>query len=662
VLHEEVGRLPERYRAVVVLCYLEGLTYEEAAGRLGWPVGTVKSRLARGRERLRGRLIRRGLAPSAGFLGVALAPEAAWAVLPPLLVRSTAQTAVFFAAGQAASRGAVPASVAALTRGILISMFLNQTIMSIGVALVIAAASIGISSFAQGTSADPPAAKARGAKAVHGNDETPVRPEPVLEEALRAADQITSPWMKAQALADIGAAQARLGQAETARATFRWTAQIIEGLGGDASSRAANLSWLARAQATAGDLVGARATIPRVLEWAAKIDGDGKRQTFLLIAATREAKAGDPEGALRVVDALNGAPTSVRAFVLAEIAGEQAKAGDLRGAHATMARADAEAGRAEAEWPPGGAEPAAAPEAIRLPQVRGLAPLAEAEAKVGQVDDPAVTALRRALAEAEARARRIDDPVIVELRRALLQRERAVAGQRVDPAVALDPMRLAQVRGLAPLARAEAKAGQVDAARATLRRARAVAGRITEEWRPTPLAEIAMAQKKVGDRKAADATFNLALKIAGGLEAPDRRARAAPGLTIVPDRRIEALARLAILQAESGDRTGARRTLDKAVQIADADADHSDRIRELVSEARAMLGDWEGIRRLALSGEIGLRGASLLESLAFQQAKAGEARDALEWAAAQTAPLLRAHALLGVVRGITERRMQTSGE
>ncbi|MEJ7639896.1 MAG: RNA polymerase sigma factor, partial [Singulisphaera sp.] len=71
VLHEEVGRLPERYRAVFVLCGLEGLTHQQAARHLGWPVGTVQSRLARGRERLRGRLMRRGVMPSAGLLAAA---------------------------------------------------------------------------------------------------------------------------------------------------------------------------------------------------------------------------------------------------------------------------------------------------------------------------------------------------------------------------------------------------------------------------------------------------------------------------------------------------------------------------------------------------------------------------------------------------------------
>ena len=63
-LYEELDRLPEPFRAAVVLCDLEGQSYERAAGILHCPVGTVQSRLARGRERLRHRLERRGLAPA----------------------------------------------------------------------------------------------------------------------------------------------------------------------------------------------------------------------------------------------------------------------------------------------------------------------------------------------------------------------------------------------------------------------------------------------------------------------------------------------------------------------------------------------------------------------------------------------------------------------
>jgi RNA polymerase sigma factor (sigma-70 family) len=111
-LHEEIGRLPERCRAPVVLCLLEGLTHEQAARHLGWPVGTVKSRLAHGRERLRGRLLRRGLAPGAA-LSAALAARPARAAVPAALAEATARAAVRLAAGRAAA-GAVPAAVASL--------------------------------------------------------------------------------------------------------------------------------------------------------------------------------------------------------------------------------------------------------------------------------------------------------------------------------------------------------------------------------------------------------------------------------------------------------------------------------------------------------------------------------------------------------------------
>src|SRR5579883_652273 len=70
LLAEEVNRLPERDRAVVVLCYLQGVTTEEAARMLGCPRGTVLSRLSAARQRLRQRLLRRGIAPAVALAAV----------------------------------------------------------------------------------------------------------------------------------------------------------------------------------------------------------------------------------------------------------------------------------------------------------------------------------------------------------------------------------------------------------------------------------------------------------------------------------------------------------------------------------------------------------------------------------------------------------------
>jgi RNA polymerase sigma factor (sigma-70 family) len=94
ILHDEIGRLPAKLHDPIVLCYFEGLTVEDAARRLCCPVGTLKSRLGIGRELLRSRLTRRGLAVSALLpLGFSPTPEGS-AALPALLVDSTVSAAM----------------------------------------------------------------------------------------------------------------------------------------------------------------------------------------------------------------------------------------------------------------------------------------------------------------------------------------------------------------------------------------------------------------------------------------------------------------------------------------------------------------------------------------------------------------------------------------
>jgi RNA polymerase sigma factor (sigma-70 family) len=105
LLHEEVNRLPQKYRIPIVLCHLDGKTTEQAARQLGWPVGTVKSRLARARDMLRRRLTRRGLAVSTGGLALALAQGTASGGVPDVLLRATLRAVVPFAGARALPAG-----------------------------------------------------------------------------------------------------------------------------------------------------------------------------------------------------------------------------------------------------------------------------------------------------------------------------------------------------------------------------------------------------------------------------------------------------------------------------------------------------------------------------------------------------------------------------
>ena len=146
-LHKEVRRLPEKYRVPVVLCYLEGLTHEEAARRLGWPVGTVKGRLSRARALLQQRLTRRGVALSASFLAVALARDSRAAV-PSALVESTVKVGLTVAKGGTLAAVAVASNVAALMEGVLNAMFWNKLGTAAATLLVAGVISVGVGGLA----------------------------------------------------------------------------------------------------------------------------------------------------------------------------------------------------------------------------------------------------------------------------------------------------------------------------------------------------------------------------------------------------------------------------------------------------------------------------------------------------------------------------------
>jgi RNA polymerase sigma factor (sigma-70 family) len=130
VLDEELNRLPEKYRAAVALCYLEGCTYEEAALRLSVPRGTVSIWLTRARRLLRAWLSRRGLTATAAL---ALVPGKKATAAPVL---TTVRAALPWAAGKAT--GAISARAASLAEGVLRTMFLSKVQFAAAVLLAVA--------------------------------------------------------------------------------------------------------------------------------------------------------------------------------------------------------------------------------------------------------------------------------------------------------------------------------------------------------------------------------------------------------------------------------------------------------------------------------------------------------------------------------------------
>jgi RNA polymerase sigma factor (sigma-70 family) len=163
-VHEEVNRLPDRYRAPLVLCYLEGVTQEAAAVRLALAKSTLRERLERGRSLLRTRLLRRGLGPAAVLVTAAWPAVNASDYVPLSVVSSTVKAASLFAAGQTAAVGLISAKAAALTEGVLKTMLLSKLKVAVAVLLAIGALGIGASALPYGTvAAEPPSTVSKSA-------------------------------------------------------------------------------------------------------------------------------------------------------------------------------------------------------------------------------------------------------------------------------------------------------------------------------------------------------------------------------------------------------------------------------------------------------------------------------------------------------------------
>jgi RNA polymerase sigma factor (sigma-70 family) len=145
VLDEEVQRLPQKYRAPVVLCYLQGKTYHEAARLLGWAEGTVSGRLARARELLRRRLLRRGLTVPAALLAVLPSPGGGAEVVPGGLSEAVVRSV---------TAGVLDTPAAVLAKGVLRAMALSKWSLPGLMLLVLAGVGLAVAGFAQRSEPD----------------------------------------------------------------------------------------------------------------------------------------------------------------------------------------------------------------------------------------------------------------------------------------------------------------------------------------------------------------------------------------------------------------------------------------------------------------------------------------------------------------------------
>ena len=176
LLHEEIERLPERFRAPVVLCDLEGQSHEQAARQLGWPVGTVKSRQARGRARLRDQLVRRGLHQERGVVGVMLGIGGRDLLVSPALLHGTVEAALRLGI----VRGVAGGAAVSLMQGVLRTMWIWQWV-KVGSVVVTSSAGILGAGFLLQTGTAGAFARARD-NAAQGGEllEQEVKREPLM--------------------------------------------------------------------------------------------------------------------------------------------------------------------------------------------------------------------------------------------------------------------------------------------------------------------------------------------------------------------------------------------------------------------------------------------------------------------------------------------------
>ncbi|MGC8644019.1 MAG: sigma-70 family RNA polymerase sigma factor, partial [Isosphaeraceae bacterium] len=370
LLHEQVDRLPGRYRSVIVACDLEGLPHAEAARRLQLPVRTLQTRLYRGRERLRARLVCGGFTLAGAGLADLLG-ETSRAAVSVAWTDATAQAAARIAEGSLAlSAGLVSSRVLGWAKGLaygravlraaVVAIALSTSGLIVGGSLVLANRDGGEPQKAPDEAQPPantpaipppPARKPQAGSPIARPLPDPVELQRILREVAQEGMRLAKekPLPGSSMLAKIAEIQAKVGDRAGATETFD---AAIRAAGGDEATppNANRLSWIGQTQASVGMTEAARATLSKAARAIPIEAGDLDRwpstlTTMCLIIKTQN-RVGDRYHAkenLKLLerleaDVLQKSKPIFEGLDLSELAGAQASAADFDGAFATVER------------------------------------------------------------------------------------------------------------------------------------------------------------------------------------------------------------------------------------------------------------------------------------------------------------------------------------